>query len=237
MNSHLENHKKFLEELTDKKNRTSEEKVKNLFEKVYSQDTVCQEEREENTEKFDQLTLVMKNIEHKFESEVGNVEEKFKSSIAIVLEELQGSISKVTDRQNRYIIQSFSYFRITFKVEALFSTDEKLAEIEKVSKSTSKILQSVSEKEQNLSEMKDKFTELSNSVLTFQDKIESSASMIENIEEKMYDFEIGKKNNLILYGIPAPKNETRHSLASAVQAWVDILPRNPFFYLLDNWIF
>ena len=65
--------------------------------------------------------------------------------------------------------------------------------------------------------MKEKFTELSNSVLTFQDKIESSASMIENIEEKMYDFEIGKKNNLILYGIPAPKNETRHSPASAVQ--------------------
>ena len=107
--------------------------------------------------------------------------------------------------------------RITFLKKELFSTDEKLAEIEKVSKSTSKILQSVSEKEQNLSEMKEKFTELSNSVLTFQDKIETSASMIEVIEEKMYDFEIGKKNNLIMYGIPAPKNETRHSLASAVQ--------------------
>ena len=114
MNSLLENHKKFLEELTDKKNRTSEEKVKNLFEKVYSQDTVCKEEREENTERFDQLTLVLKNIEHKFESEVGNVEEKFKSSIAIVLEELQGSIGKVTDRQKRYVIQSFLYFRMTF---------------------------------------------------------------------------------------------------------------------------
>ena len=65
--------------------------------------------------------------------------------------------------------------------------------------------------------MKDKFTELSNSVLTFQDKIESSENMIESIEEKMYDFEIGKKNNLILYGVPAPKNETRHSLVGAVQ--------------------
>ena len=48
------------------------------------------------------MTLVMRNIEHKFENEVGNVEEKFKSSIAIVLEELQGSIGKVTDRQKRY---------------------------------------------------------------------------------------------------------------------------------------
>ena len=114
MNNLLENHKKFLEELTEKKTKTSEEKVKSLFEKVYSQDTVCQEEREENTERFDQLTLVMKNIEHKFENEVGNVEEKFKSSIAIVLEELQGSISKVTDRQKRYELQSFLHFRMTF---------------------------------------------------------------------------------------------------------------------------
>lgn len=101
MNSLLENHKKFLEELTDKKNRTSEEKVKNLFEKVYSQDTVCREEREENTEKFDQLQLVMNSIEKKFETEVGNVEEKFKTSIAIVLEELQGSITKVDKKIDR----------------------------------------------------------------------------------------------------------------------------------------
>ena len=73
MNNLLENHKRFLEELTDKKTKTSEEKVKNLFEKVYSQDTVCREEREENTEKFDQLQLVMNSIEKKFETEVGNV--------------------------------------------------------------------------------------------------------------------------------------------------------------------
>ena len=102
MNNLLENHKRFLEELTDKKTKTSEEKVKNLFEKVYSQDTVCREEREENFEKFDQLQLVMKNIEKKFETEVGNVEEKFKTSIAIVLEELQGSITKVDKKIGRY---------------------------------------------------------------------------------------------------------------------------------------
>ena len=41
MNNLLENHKSFLEELTEKKTKTSEEKVKNLFEKVYSQDSVC----------------------------------------------------------------------------------------------------------------------------------------------------------------------------------------------------
>ena len=68
-----------------------------------------------------------------------------------------------------------------------------------------------------LTEMKEQFTELSNSVKNFKDRIESSAATIENIEEKMYDFEVGKKNNLIFYGIPAPRNETRHSLAKTIQ--------------------
>ena len=117
MNNLLENHKMFLEELTDKKTKTSEEKVKNLFEKVYSQDTVCREEREENTEKFDQLQLVMQNIEHKFETEVGNVEEKFKSSIAIVLEELQGSISKVDKKLDRFLLlyPTINYTKFLFQ--------------------------------------------------------------------------------------------------------------------------
>ena len=101
MNNLLENHKKFLEELTEKKTKHSEEKVKNLFEKVYSQDTVCKEEREENTEKFDHVDILIKNIEHKFETEVGNVEEKFQSSIAIVLEELQDSLKGVEGKLDK----------------------------------------------------------------------------------------------------------------------------------------
>ena len=59
-----------------------------------------------------------------------------------------------------------------------------------------------------LTEMKEQFTELSNSVKSFKDRIESSAATIENIEEKMYDFEVGKKNNLIFYGIPGETRET-----------------------------
>ena len=101
MNNLLENHKIFLEELTEKKTKHSEEKVKNLFEKVYSQDTVCREEREENTEKFDHVDDLIKKIEHKFETEVGNVEEKFQSSIAIVLEEMQGSLKTVDGKIER----------------------------------------------------------------------------------------------------------------------------------------
>ena len=109
MNNLLESHKRFLEELTDKKSKNSEEKVKNLFEKVYSQDTVCREEREENTEKFDELQLAINNIEHKFQTEIGNVEEKFKSSVAIVLEELQGSISKVDKKIQRLVRYFFRF--------------------------------------------------------------------------------------------------------------------------------
>ena len=215
MNKLLENHKMFLEELTDKKNKNSEEKVKNLFEKVYSQDTVCREDREENSEQFEKMKGLIDKIETKFESEVGNVEEKFKSSIAIVLEELQGSIRKVDKK--------FDHFQTDLnpRLESLsvkcYGVDERLSKVEKNSEEFRQKSQSLSEKENNLEEMKEKFSELSQSVLTFKDKIESSASMIENIEEKMYDFEVSKKNNLIFYGIPAPRNETRHSLAKTLQ--------------------
>ena len=46
--------------------------------------------------------------------------------------------------------------------------------------------------------------------------------MIDDIEEKMYDFEISKKNNLIFYGIPAPKKETRTSLTQTIQDIIHI---------------
>ena len=96
-------------------------------------------------------------------------------------------------------------------------TDERLSKVEKFSEGALQKMQSLTEKEDNLTDMSEKFTELQNSVLTFQDKIEHSASTIENIEEKLYDFEMTKKNNLIFYGIPAPRNETRHSLSKAIE--------------------
>ena len=95
--------------------------------------------------------------------------------------------------------------------------DERLSKVEKFSEGALQKMQSLTEKEDNLTDMTEKFTELQNSVLTFQDKIEHSASTIENIEEKLYDFEMTKKNNLIFYGIPAPRNETRHSLSKAIE--------------------
>ena len=215
MNNLLENHKKFLEDLTDKKTKNSEEKVKNLFEKVYSQDTVCREEREENSEQFDQIKIVMNNIEKRFETEVGNVEEKFKSSIAIVLEELQGSIRKVDHKFDN--LQTDLTPRLENLAVKCHSMDERLTKAEKNSEELQKKSQSLTEKETNLDEMNEKFSELSRNVLTFKDKIDSSASTLEDIEEKLYDFELSKKNNLIFYGIPAPRNETRVSLAKTIQ--------------------
>ena len=215
MNKLLENHKKFLEELTEKKNKNSEEKVKNLFEKVYSQDTVCREDREENSEQFEKMKGLIDKIETKFETEVGNVEEKFKSSIAIVLEELQGSIRKVDRKFDGF--QTELNPRLESLSVKCYGVEERLSKLEKNSEEFRQRTQSLSEKENNLDEMNEKFSELSQSVLTFRDKIESSASMIEDIEEKMYDFEVSKKNNLIFYGIPAPRNETRHSLAKTIQ--------------------
>ena len=95
----------------------------------------------------------------------------------------------------------------------LFSSDERLMKMENLSQKQS----TTNGGADGLTEMKEQFTELSNSVKNFKDRIESSAATIENIEEKMYDFEVSKKNNLIFYGIPAPRNETRHSLGKTIQ--------------------
>ena len=65
--------------------------------------------------------------------------------------------------------------------------------------------------------MTERFEELSNTVKSFSDTVETSSQMIENIEEKLYDFEVGKKNNLIFYGLPSPRNESRHSLTHKIQ--------------------
>lgn len=229
MSQHVENNKGFLENMTEKKTKDSQEKVKNLFEKVYSQDSVCQEEREENETRFEKLEnnlghlrhktdesndriaktdMNLKNIEMKFETEVGNVEEKFKSSIAIVLEELQSSIKKVDNKLDS------STSNTNIKID---SFNEKFNQLQKTSEGAQQKLDSIAVKEQNLDEIKDKFGVLTTTVTSFNDKIETSATMIDNIEEKMYDFEVSKKNNLIFHGIPAPRNETRRSLTNTIE--------------------
>ena len=225
------NSKEFLEEMTEKKSKNSEEKLQTIFEKVYSQDTVCKEEREENSEKFEKLDLTIKSVERRFESSVGNVEEKFKSSIAIVLEELQSSIAKIDKRlESTSTMLDQKLESLTTKVynmDSVLQADrrnngEKLSILESSNEKTMEKMKTLLKKEIEMDEVKEKFGALDHNVMSFKDKIDTSATIIDNIEEKMYDYELSKKNNLIFYGIPAPRNESRNSLTQTIQEIIHI---------------
>ena len=49
------------------------------------------------------------------------------------------------------------------------------------------------------------------------DKVERVANALEHVQEKMYDFEANKKNNLIFYGIPNEAHEKENKLIMKVK--------------------
>ena len=66
-------------------------------------------------------------------------------------------------------------------------------------------------------EYKEKFKLLEEKVMQFHERIQMTTTMIESIQEKMYDFETNKKNNLIFNGLPNEVRETPAKLLGAVQ--------------------
>ena len=72
-------------------------------------------------------------------------------------------------------------------------------------------------------EYKEKFINLEEKVSSFHERIERTTTMIEGIQEKMYDFETNKKNNLIFNGLPNEARETSTKLLHKVQ---DIIKTN-----------
>ena len=47
--------------------------------------------------------------------------------------------------------------------------------------------------------------------------LDSLSSRVTQMNEKMYDFEQNKRNNLIFYGMPSDPTETSESLAISIQ--------------------
>ena len=55
------------------------------------------------------------------------------------------------------------------------------------------------------------------SIQQINDKVERVANVLEHVQEKMYDFEANKKNNLIFYGIPNEGHEKENKLILKVK--------------------
>ena len=69
----------------------------------------------------------------------------------------------------------------------------------------------------NMNNNKDKQSE---DMRTFKEDLETVMERVEEINEKMYDFEANKRNNLIFYGLP---NETREVPAALQQKITQIM--------------
>ena len=69
----------------------------------------------------------------------------------------------------------------------------------------------------NMNESKD---QQNHDMKSFKDELESVMERVEEINEKMYDFEANKRNNLIFYGIP---NETKELQPALLQKITHII--------------
>ena len=69
----------------------------------------------------------------------------------------------------------------------------------------------------NMNNNKDRQTD---DMRQFKEDLESVMERVEEINEKMYDFEANKRNNLIFYGLP---NETREVQTALLQKITQIM--------------
>ena len=57
-----------------------------------------------------------------------------------------------------------------------------------------------------------KMVDLEENIRNINEKMESVTIQIDDVQEKMYDFEQNKRNNLIFYGVPGGDRENRDDL-------------------------
>ena len=68
----------------------------------------------------------------------------------------------------------------------------------------------------SIQELSDKIQIASSSTSGTENRIQDLVERIENIQEKMYDFEINKRNNLLFYGLKEERRETPSDLLTKV---------------------
>ena len=68
----------------------------------------------------------------------------------------------------------------------------------------------------NMQEMSEKIDKTSSSNSGTEEQIQELIDRVENIQEKMYDFEVNKRNNLLFYGIKGSVKESQGDLYKKV---------------------
>ena len=63
-----------------------------------------------------------------------------------------------------------------------------------------------------------KIADMENNIKQINENFENMSQHIEDVQEKMYDFEQNKKNNLIFYGVPGGARETKDDLKNKISS-------------------
>ena len=69
-----------------------------------------------------------------------------------------------------------------------------------------------------------------------EERIQDLVDRVDNIQEKMYDFEINKRNNLLFYGIKEERRETPSDLFNKVRNhWNVVFNHTIMFRFVSSW--
>ena len=155
------------------------------------------------------LNETQENFSNKLEILSNKIDETLSDSINILRNDYE---KKVTDVQT-HLVQS-QCENNTYREESQQRMEnllmEKIGQVNNnLMDQMSKIYHSSVSRED---EIMKKIEEMENNVKNLNENFEAMTTQLEDVQEKLYDFEQNKKNNLIFYGVPGDGRESKDDL-------------------------
>ena len=203
---------------SDKATITSENIDKIVDKKLVEFADAFEQKLKELDEIFQSVAQRQGRIESNSKSQTIDTKKMIETS-ALVLREHLSNVSKntVRDFETRFEVRE-KVFQTELKTltnkmdsveDILLKEKERLDKLQQISG------MSMMDVERKLDE---KDEEVDTRIDSLTDQLDELKSSMENVHEKMYDYEASKKNNLIFYGIPKEEKETAKTLILKIKS-------------------
>ena len=202
----------------DKETSTSENIDKIVDKKLVEFADAFEQKLKELDEIFQSVAERQGRIESNAKAQTSDTKKMIETS-ALVLREHLSNVSKntVRDFETRFEVREKVFQTelktLTNKMDSveniLLKEKERLDKLQQISG------MSMMDVERKLDE---KDEEVDTRIDTLTDQLDELKSCMENVHEKMYDYEASKKNNLIFYGIPKEEKETAKTLILKIKS-------------------
>ena len=152
---------------------------------------------------------IQNDFDSKFDSLSNKIDEALTESINVLKNDYDNKINEVQHAVEVLRAESFSH---------LGETEAKLDNLirEKIDHVNGDLLEKITQIYHSSVNREDaimnKMVALEDNIKGVNEKMESVTIQIDDIQEKMYDFEQNKRNNLIFYGVPGEDRENRDDL-------------------------